>query len=105
MMATTELQAPYTDVETVEGESNGSVLEMREADSRSKLQNENLMSNSRVSTHKSKFSDINWLRGVEIIVLSGILLVVWALFAIPMLIFALNNKKAGNECHLLDYNN
>lgn len=100
-MATTELQAPYTDVETVErSESSGSVLEMKEADSRSsevELQSEHLMSNSSASNPKSKFAnlqnDIDWLRGVEIIILSGIILVVWALFAIPTFIYALNNKQ------------
>lgn len=110
-MATTELQAPYTDLETVERESNGSVLELKEADSRSsevQSQNEHLMSNLRASNHKSKFTnlrnDIDWLRGVEIIVLSGIILVVWALFAIPTFIYALTNKQGpGNNCHILGY--
>ena len=106
MMATTELQAPYTDVETVErSESSGSVLEMKEADSRSsevELQNEHLMSNSSASNPKSKFAnlrnDLDWLKGVEIIVLSGIILVVWALFAIPTFIYALTDKQGpGNN--------
>ena len=98
-MATTELQAPYTSVETEERENNGTVLEMKEPDSRSsevKLQNEHLMSNSSASNHKNKFSNlrnINWLRGVEIFVLIIVILVVWILFAIPTVIYALDNRK------------
>ena len=111
MMATTELQAPYTDVETVErSESSGSVLEMKEADSRSsdaELQNEHFMSNSSASNPKSKFAnlrnDIDWLKGVEIIVLSGIILVVWALFAIPTFIYALTNKQGPGNNYLPSY--
>ena len=108
-MATTELQAPYTDVETVErSESSGSVLEMKEADSSEvELQNEHLMSNSSPSNPKSKFAnlrnDIDWLRGVEIIVLSGIILVVWALFAIPTFIYGLTNKQGPGNSYLPSY--
>ena len=97
-MATTELQA---DMDTVErSESSGSVLEMKEADSSEvELQNEH---NSNASNPKSKFAnlrnDIDWLRGVEIIVLSAIILVVWALFAIPTFIYALTDKQGpGNN--------
>ena len=104
-MATTELQAPYTSVEAVERENNGTLtdFEMKEPNSRSsgdKLQSEHLMSNSRVSNHKTKFSNLcrnndNWLRGVEIVVLIIIILVVWVLFAIPTIVYALENRK-GN---------
>ena len=99
MMATTELQAPYASVEAVERENNGTVLDLKEPDSRSsedKSQNEHLMSNSSASNHKNKFShlqNINWLRGVEIFVLTIIILVVWILFAIPTIIYALENRK------------
>ena len=100
-MATIELQAPYTSaVEAVEGEScNGAVLEMKEPESRSKEDNEHLMS---APNHKNKlkfsglqtFRNTNWLRGVEVFVLSIVILVVWGLFAIPTIIYTLESRKA-----------
>ena len=103
-MATIELQAPYTSaVEAVEGDScNGAVLEMKEPDSRSKEDKEHLVSNSTAPNHKNKlkfsslrkFHNTNWLRGVEIFVLSIVILVVWGLFAIPTVIYALESRKA-----------
>ena len=98
-MATSELQAPYTSVETEERENNGTILEMKEPDSRSsedKSQNEHLMSNSSASNHKSMFSylqNIDWLRGVEIFLLIIVILVVWILFAIPTIIYTQENRK------------
>ena len=103
-MATTELQVPYTSVEAVERENNGTLtdFEIEEPNSRSsgdKLQSGHLMSNSRASNHKTKFSNQrnndNLLRGVEIVVLIIIILVVWVLFAIPTIVYALENRK-GN---------
>lgn len=95
-MATTELQAAYTSLEIVERDSNGRVLSMKEPDSRSsevKSQNEHLMSNAKQKDKLSNVRSIDWLRGLEIFVLSVIILVVWILYAIPTIIYALPQEK------------
>ena len=96
-MATTELQTAYSSLEIAERDSNGRVLsEMKEPDSISsevKSRNEHLMSNANQKDKLSNLRSINWLRGVEIFILGVFILVVWTLFAIPTIIYALPQGK------------
>ena len=102
-MATTELQAPYSSLEIGERESNGTAaLEKKEPESRSKSQNEYLMSNARASNHKfSDLRNINWLRGVEIFFLGVIIMVVWILFSIPTIFYALPQELESSNSNVI----
>ena len=104
-MAATELQVPYTSLEVVEKECNETALEMKESDSNQvKSPNEHLMSESSISNPKSKWlklRNINWMRGLEIVVLSIVILVVWILFSIPTIIYALPPENRNSKVQYL----